>query len=302
MEVNCATLRGDQAMPTLFGHVKGVFTGATRDRPGILRTADNGIVFLDEIGELNEDEQAMLLRALEEKRFLPVGADKEIESDFQLIAGTNRNLLEDVRMGRFREDLLARNNLWTFRLPGLAQRREDIEPNLSYELEQYAANTGTSVRFGREVRNRFHEFARAPDASWNGNVRDLNAAMTRMATLSASGRISTQNVEDEIHRLRSDWSTRSDSPDQRRQSSENETLEKYLDREAIAELDLFDRAQLVTVLQACEQSRSLAEAARRLFNVTRTRRRGTNDSDRVRKYLHRFKLHWREIVGKGYNA
>jgi transcriptional regulatory protein RtcR len=84
-------------MSTLFGHVKGAFTGALRDRPGLLRTADKGVLFLDEIGELGIDEQAMLLQALEEKAFLPFGSDREVRSDFQLIAGTNRDLLVDQR-------------------------------------------------------------------------------------------------------------------------------------------------------------------------------------------------------------
>ena len=118
VEVNCATLRGDAAMSTLFGHVRGSFTGALRDRPGLLRAADGGVLFLDEVGELGPDEQAALLRAIEEKQFLPLGADREVRSDFQLIAGTNADLAAAVRVGRFREDLLARINMWTFRLPG----------------------------------------------------------------------------------------------------------------------------------------------------------------------------------------
>jgi len=90
--VNCATLRGDNAMSALFGHTKGSFTGASNSRAGLLKEADQGLLFLDEIGELGLDEQAMLLRAIEEKRFLPVGADTETSSDFQLIAGTNKDL------------------------------------------------------------------------------------------------------------------------------------------------------------------------------------------------------------------
>jgi transcriptional regulatory protein RtcR len=128
IEVNCATLRGDTAASTLFGHVRGSFTGAQRDRAGLLRSANGGLLFLDEIGELGCDEQAMLLRALEEKRFLPVGADREVESDFQLIAGTNRDLLDDVQSGSFREDLLARINLWTFQLPGWRNARRISNP------------------------------------------------------------------------------------------------------------------------------------------------------------------------------
>src|SRR5580698_11287391 len=138
VEVNCATVRGDAAMSALFGHVKGAFTGAQKDRPGLLRAADKGVLFLDEVGELGLDEQAMLLRALEEKTFLPLGSDDEAHSDFQLIAGTNRDLFAAVRQGRFREDLLARINLWTFSLPGLKNRSEDIEPNLDFELDRFA--------------------------------------------------------------------------------------------------------------------------------------------------------------------
>src|SRR6266849_6057975 len=173
IDVNCATLRGDGAMSTLFGHVKGAFTGALKDRPGVLRTADKGVLFLDEIGELGIDEQAMLLRALEEKTFLPLGSDRESHSDFQLIAGTNRDLFAAVREGRFREDLLARINLWTFSLPGLRARPEDIEPNLQFELDQYAQKTGNRITFSKEARQRFLEFALSPGAAWKGNFRDL---------------------------------------------------------------------------------------------------------------------------------
>ena len=95
VDANCATLRGDQAMATLFGHKKGAFTGSVKDRDGLLKTADGGVLFLDEIGELGLDEQAMLLRAIEEKSFLPLGSDTEASSSFQLICGTNRDLEHD---------------------------------------------------------------------------------------------------------------------------------------------------------------------------------------------------------------
>lgn len=111
VEVNCATLRGDQAMSALFGHARGAFTGAAAARAGLLRAADGGILFLDEIGELGLDEQAMLLRAIEERRFLPVGSDTEVASDFQLLAGTTADLSAAVGAGRFRADLLARIGL-----------------------------------------------------------------------------------------------------------------------------------------------------------------------------------------------
>lgn len=286
VDVNCATLRGEGAMSALFGHVKGAFTGAAQERAGLLRTANQGILFLDEIGELGLDEQAMLLRALEEKTFLPLGSDREAHSDFHLIAGTNRNLLAAVEQGRFREDLLARINLWTFTLPGLRDRPEDFEPNLQFELDRYAEKTGTRVTFNREARTRFLDFALSPETSWNGNFRDLNAAVSRMATLSSGGRISAEVVEEEIARLRASW------PSECSTHGELIELEACVGREKLAEIDLFDRLQLEEVIGVCRQCRSISEAGRLLFQHSRKLKATANDADRLRKYLARFGLDW----------
>jgi transcriptional regulatory protein RtcR len=285
VEVNCATLRGDAAMSALFGHVRGAFTGAVQARPGLLRSADRGIVFLDEIGELGPDEQAMLLRALEEKAFLPVGSDREVRSDFQLIAGTNRDLGQAVAAGRFRDDLLARINLWTFRLPGLRERVEDLEPNLDYELDQWAARHGTRVRFNREARAAFLRFAVSPDARWSANFRDFNAAVIRMATLAPGGRVTTAVVDDEIARLKALWAQAPADPAE-------SLLSRVLPPERIAGLDRFERAQLAEVLRVCASAASLSDAGRTLFAVSRQRRTTSNDADRLRKYLARFGLTW----------
>lgn len=288
VEVNCATLRGDQAMSALFGHMKGAFTGATTSRTGLLCSADGGLLFLDEIAELGLDEQAMLLRAIEEKRFLPMGSDKEVAADFQLIAGSNKDLAEQVRQGEFREDLLARINLWTFHLPGLAERREDIEPNLDYELERLSTESGRKVNMTREARTEFLSRATSPAATWNGNFRDLAAAVTRMATLSASGRIGLPQVREEWPRLVSNWSgDTSDAP--------NRILQEYFTADALRNLDLFDQAQLAAVLEVCQRSPTMAAAGRELFAVSREQRSSTNDSDRVRKYLSKFNLTWQDI-------
>lgn len=292
VEINCATLRGDSAMSTLFGHVKGAFTGALKDRPGLLRAADRGVLFLDEIGELGSDEQAILLRALEDKRFLPFGGDREVTSDFQLIAGTNRDLQLAVRDGRFREDLLARMNLWTFRLPGLRERVEDIEPNLDYELEQFAVRRGQRVTMSKEVRERFLAFARSADAKWSANFRDLNATVTRMATLSPGGRISKEILDLELKKLESNWSSCA------AEAGHEAILAQVLSQEACAKIDLFDRAQLAFVLETCRASSSLSDAGRKLFNVTREKRSIANDADRLRKYLARFNLDWRSLKGR----
>lgn len=284
VEVNCATLRGDSAMSALFGHVRGAFTGAVKGRPGLLRAADGGLLFLDEIGELGPDEQAMLLRALEEKRFLPFGGDREVSSDFQLIAGTNRDLLCAVREGLFREDLLARMNLWTFCLPGLRERPEDIEPNLEYELEQYARKSGQRVTISKEARDCFLEFARSADALWSANFRDLNACITRMGTLSSGGRITREVLDGELARLKKSWSL--GAPE------DNGALEQILGADSLEKMDLFDRAQLEFVIKICRQSPNLSHAGRKLFGVTREKRKVQNDADRLRKYLARFDLDW----------
>ncbi len=191
VEVNCATLRGDMALSALFGHRKGAFTGATQDRAGFLKAAHGGLLFLDEIGELGLDEQAMLLGAIEEKRFLPMGADPEageVTSSFQLICGTNRDLGQATADGKFREDLLARIDLWTFQLPGLRERPEDIAPNLRHELNRFTARTAERATFNSEAHKRFLAFACSPSAKWSGNFRDLIGAVTRMATLCPRGR------------------------------------------------------------------------------------------------------------------
>ena len=284
VEVNCATLKGDGAMSALFGHRKGAFTGAVADRPGLLRAADKGTLFLDEIGELGIDEQAMILRAIEDKLFLPFGADKEASSDFQLIAGTNSDLGEAVARGAFREDLYARLNLWTFALPGLADRREDIEPNLDYELDRFAEREGARISFNKEARMLYLAFAMSPEARWPGNFRDLAASITRMATLSPRGRIDVDCVTSEIVRLKRLWAgTKAAAAD---------PVALLLGDEAAALVDPFDRVQLAETIRICRASRSLSEAGRFLFAASRLRRSSANDADRLRKYLARFGLDW----------
>ncbi|MEM8974491.1 MAG: sigma 54-interacting transcriptional regulator, partial [Pseudomonadota bacterium] len=275
------------------GHKKGAFTGAASERAGLLKSADNGVLFLDEIGELGLDEQAMILRAIEEGRFLPVGADKEAQSEFQLIAGTNRNLIVDVRDGSFREDLFARLNLWTFELPGLADRREDIAPNLDYELERFAEREGDRVTFNKEAREAYLSFAESVDATWHGNFRDLAASVTRMATLCSNGRIDRSAVTLEVERLKALWSGGTASGP----SIDERSLQRLLGEDAFDQVDPFDRAQLEYVVSICRKSRSLSEAGRILFAKSRELRKSTNDADRLRKYLARFGLSWDQIFG-----
>lgn len=284
VEVNCGTIRGDSAMSTLFGHVKGAFTGAQAARTGLIAAANGGVLFLDEIGELGMDEQTLLLKAIEEKRFLPMGADKEVYSDFQLIAGTNRDLFSEVQKGNFRGDLLARINIWSFDLPGLKDRKEDIDPNLDYEIKKYAQRTGNQISFTIDARKLFLKMAHDYRASWEGNFRDLNTLMTRLGTLSNNGRITADLVKLEMEVMYAGW----EKLKAKNIKSSTINLLDYVSEEQEKNLDLFDRAQLQTVLEVVHSTNSLSEAGRVLFAESRKVRTTRNDADRLRKYLAKF--------------
>ena len=294
VDVNCATLRGDGAASALFGHKKGAFTGAAEKREGYLKTADGGVLFLDEIGELGLDEQAMLLKAIEEKHFYPVGSDKEVQSSFQLIAGTNRDLRREIRAGRFREDLFARINIWNYPLPALADRREDIEPNIEHQLALASQELGRATRFNKEALSAYLAFAHSNEARWRGNFRDLAASIMRLATLAPQGRIQTESVEAEIGRLKWLWADETDADDAENPFANrlSDGLPAKIDAET---LDLFDRIQLQHVIAECRRHPNMAAAGRALFNVSRLERATANDSDRLRKYLQRFGLTWADI-------
>lgn len=303
--VNCATIRGDGAMSALFGHQKGAFTGATNSRAGLLRSADGGLLFLDEIGELGLDEQAMLLRAIEDKTFLPVGSEREVQSNFQLIAGTNARLDLAAVQGRFREDLLARINLWTFTLPSLAERREDLAPNLDFELERCSHKLGAKVTINQEARESFLQFATSEAALWTANFRDFGAAVLRMSTLAPAHRIDVASVKEEVERLNAHWAVARAKGLGARDPHANEVghdsglepgFDSALSPEQWAAIDPFDRPQLHHVLSVCRRVRSLSEAGRELFAVSRLQRSTTNDADRLKKYLARFGLRFDQLT------
>ena len=283
VEVNCTTLRGDNAMSALFGHKKGVFTGAVSDRAGLLNEADKGILFLDEIAELGLDEQAMLLRAIEDKRFRALGAEKEIGSDFQLICGSNQNLKAQAAQGLFRSDLLARINLWDFTLPGLKDRREDIEPNLIFETERVSQQLGARVSWSAQAMQRFLEFALG--APWPGNFRDLSSAVTRMATLANGHRITLEDVQQELVQIERDHAVNLNG------DGRGLTLvRKVLSPEKIGSSELLDLKTLEAVLEVVMDCGNMAEAGRKLFAFSRLQKASSNDSDWVRKYLVRWDL------------
>lgn len=291
VSVNCATLKGENAMAALFGHTKGAFTGALQARDGFLLSAHDGVLFLDEIGELGLEEQAMLLHALENKTFHPVGSDTPIQSYFQLIAGTNRDLKKEIDQGHFRSDLFARINLWAYELPALKDRKEDIPANIDYEVDLYTKKMGDRVQFNKEAKNAFIGFATSNEALWTGNFRDLSSAITRLCTLADSSRITVEDVKDEIARLKQAWYPQN-------QQLASSVLYDYLENTQVEELDNFDINQLSHVLTICQHHNSMASAGRELFNVSRTLKSQANDSSRLQKYLSKFGLKWSDISPK----
>ena len=315
VEVNCATLRGDTAMSVLFGHIKGAFTGAASNREGLLKSADGGLLFLDEIGELGLDEQAMLLTALEEQRFYPLGSDTSINVSFQLMAGTNKDLRQAVGNGEFRADLFARLNTWTFFLPSLKDRLEDLPANIDYELARLGSEQQQQYRFTPEARQLYESFAMSSEATWQGNFRDLTASMIRLTTLAESKVIRVEDVQAEIERLSSLWGLpdHSNSMANNSLSSYNSdsslaldrhliettsqnTLDKYLDKDVLAKIDPFDAVQLAYVIEVCIQHKNQAAAGRYLYANSRDKLKSPNDSDRLRKYLMRFGLKFDELI------
>ena len=282
VQVNCATLRGRDAVPMLFGQRRSYTGQAGSERSGLLREADGGVLFLDEVDELGWQEQSLLLHAIETGRYYPLGSDHEVTSRFQVIAGANRDLTQMVAEGAFRPDLLARLNLWRFRLPSLRERREDIEPNLYHELARAERMLGVQVGFNADAADAFLRFARDPSTPWPGNFRDFGGSVQRLCTLAPRGRITRAMVEAEIELLRATWGAQD--------SDEDAALVRSVLGEVA--LDPFDRVQLAEVIRTCRASGSLSAAGRALFAVSRGQRKSVNDADRLRKYLQRFGLDW----------
>jgi two-component system response regulator AtoC len=181
---NCAAIPGELAEAELFGHVRGAFTGAVQARRGFFAEADGGTLVLDEVGELSMPVQAKLLRALQEGEIQPVGAARVDRVDVRVVACTNRDLADEVRAGRFREDLYYRLAVLELVLPSLREHREDI-PALAVEFARRHAE-----RFGmHDVRLSPELLDALPRLDWPGNVRQVENAVARMVALSKGGEI-----------------------------------------------------------------------------------------------------------------
>lgn len=191
--INCATLPEALLESELFGHVKGSFTGAIRDKDGLFKVADGGIFFMDEIGVTSPAIQAKLLRVLEERQFTPVGGTKPVEVDVRLITATNANLEEEVKLGNFRSDLYYRLNVIPIYIPPLRERKGDTELLIKFFIKKYCDKLGIEEK---EITQNTLELLTS--YSWPGNVRELENTIERAVILSSGKTIDLNSLPQNI--------------------------------------------------------------------------------------------------------
>ena len=181
IEVNCAAIPSELIESELFGHVKGAFTSAVKDRAGKFEAADKGTIFLDEIGDMSLSAQAKVLRALQESMITRVGADKDIKVDVRVVAATNKDLKPEIAEGRFREDLYHRLAVILIKVPALNERRDDIPMLIAHFAEKIASEQGNTVKkFSKSAIKLLQEY------DWTGNIRELRNVVERLIILGGS--------------------------------------------------------------------------------------------------------------------
>ncbi|WP_116788671.1 sigma-54-dependent transcriptional regulator [Flavobacterium psychrotrophum] len=193
LAINCSAISHDLLESELFGHKEGAFTGALRNKKGLLLEADKGTVFLDEIGEMPLDLQAKLLRVLETGEFLPVGDTKPQKTNIRIIAATNRNLKEEIERGKFRMDLYYRLSVFKIHLPPLRDRVSDIELLANHFLQQFAEKNNKAIK---PMAGKIIQLLRYYD--WPGNIRELRNVIERSVTLENTCELQIDNLPSEI--------------------------------------------------------------------------------------------------------
>lgn len=190
--VNCAAIPSELLESELFGHEKGAFTGAFYSRPGRFELANEGTIFLDEIGDMPIQLQVKILRVIQEKSFERIGSSKAVNVDVRIIAATNKNLENEVKEGKFREDLFWRLNVVPLTIPPLRERKEDIPLLCDYFIERFSRKFGFRLEIEKEVFEIFLEY------DWPGNVRELENIIERLYVLSDNGHISLDEIPENI--------------------------------------------------------------------------------------------------------
>ena len=194
IEVNCAAIPSELIESELFGHVKGSFTGAIKDKQGKFELANGGTIFLDEIGDMSLVAQAKVLRALQESRVSPVGSDKEIKVDVRVVAATNKNLQKEIEDGKFREDLYHRLSVIEIYVPPLDARKEDIPLLVEHFAQIIADEQGNAVRkFDDKAIKALQNF------SWTGNIRELRNVVERLIILGGNP-VTAEDVADFVRK------------------------------------------------------------------------------------------------------
>ena len=194
VSINCAALPENLLESELFGHIKGSFTGAVRDKDGLFKVADKGTFFLDEVGETSPSIQVKLLRVLEEREIMPVGGTKPIPVDVRLIAATNADLEAMIKMGKFRPDLFYRLNVIPLCIPPLRERRDDIELLSNVFLQRYTQATGKRRSLSPEALELMLGY------SWPGNVRELENVLERAMVLARGNEIKPTELPENLRR------------------------------------------------------------------------------------------------------
>lgn len=234
--VDCGALPKELAASELFGYVKGAFTGATENRTGMFAAADHGTLFLDEVGNLSQEVQMLLLRALQEKRYRPVGGKEEVKADIRLVAATNEDLEKAITEGRFREDLFHRLNEFPLYVPLLAECPEDIIPLAEFMLDTANRELGKDVKgFDRNTQRILKAYP------WPGNIRELKGVVKRAALLAKDDWITSEDV---------------DLPDKPKQA----------DGYALND----ERTERTTILKALEATGNDRKAAAKLLGISRS--------------------------------
>ena len=234
--VDCGTLPKELAASELFGHVKGAFTGATENKTGMFAAADHETLFLDEVGNLSMEVQMLLLRALQEKRYRPVGGKEEVKADIRLVAATNEDLERAITEGRFREDLFHRLNEFPLHVPLLAECPEDIIPLAEFMLDTANRELGKDVKgFDRNTQRILKAYP------WPGNIRELKGVVKRAVLLAKDDWITSEDV---------------DLPDKPKQA----------DGYALND----ERTERTTILKALEATGNDRKAAAKLLGISRS--------------------------------
>jgi two-component system, NtrC family, response regulator AtoC len=251
LKVNCAALPGELLESELFGHDRGAFTGAYRDKPGKFEVAENGTIMLDEIGEVPLRLQAKLLHVLQDGEFARVGAQRVMHTSARILAATNRDLAAEIGGGRFREDLFYRLNVIELRIPALRERRDEIPALIDYFLARSNAAYGRAVDIPPVIRRLLAEY------TWPGNIRQLENVIKRAVVLGNAAVVYGELSQDKT----TPWSVPSAG------TSQSATAASQLDLKAIARRAARD-AERLAIADMLERTRWNRTKAARLLGIS----------------------------------